>query len=279
MTTLPPPKMLEKLDYENILAERKAAFLNSLPADQRDQVAAVLALESEPITKLLQESSYRELVLRNRINDAAVSNLIAFAQGFDLDYIAALFAAPLRLPGEPDERYRERLLLRIAAMAGMGTREHYLWHAMGISLDVIAADVIRTAPGYIDLVVRLSDSANKTELLQQIINYFAQDHVKILGPALNIRAAIAKPINLKGTVYRLQSAPVNLATQLQQSWPLLLAQHAKLGQSIAKTWAVKTLHTDSVARLDLDMADVIAINSDEYAVAGTTQFTDGGVAW
>ena len=64
MTTLPPPKMLEQLDYENILAERKTAFLNSLPADQRDQVAAVLALESEPITKLLQESSYRELVLR-----------------------------------------------------------------------------------------------------------------------------------------------------------------------------------------------------------------------
>jgi phage-related baseplate assembly protein len=278
MTTLPPPKMLEQLDYENILAERKAAFLNSLPADQRDQVAAVLALESEPITKLLQESSYRELVLRNRINDAAVSNLIGFAQGTDLDYLGQLFDAP-RLTGELDERYRERLLLRIAAMAGMGTREHYLFHALSISLDVIAAEVIRSAPGYIDLVVRLSDAQNQNDLLQQVKIYFLQDHIKILGPALNIRAAVANPINLKGTVYRLQSAPVNLAAQLQQSWPLLLAQHAKLGQSIAKTWAVKTLHTDSVARLDLDMADVIAINSDEYAVAGTTQFTDGGVAW
>ncbi|WP_039918850.1 baseplate J/gp47 family protein [Cellvibrio mixtus] len=278
MTTLPPPKMLEQLDYEHILAERKTAFLNSLPVDQRDQVAAVLALESEPITKLLQESSYRELVLRNRINDAAVSNLISFAQDTDLDFLGQLFEAP-RLPGELDERYRERLLLRIAAMAGMGTREYYLFHALSISLHVTAAEVIRTAPGYIDLVVRLADSQNQHDLLQQVKIYFLQDHIKILGPALNIRAAIAKPVNLTGTVYRLQSSPVNLAEQLQQSWPSLLAQHAKLGQSIAKTWAVKTLHIDGVARLELDMADVIAINSDEYAVAGNTQFTDGGVAW
>lgn len=278
MTTLPPPKMLEQLDYENILAERKAAFLNLLPADQRDQVAAVLALESEPITKLLQESSYRELVLRNRINDAAVSNLISFAQNSDLDYLGQLFDAP-RLPGELDDRYRERLLLRVAAMAGMGTREYYLFHALSVSLDVTAAEVIRTAPGYIDLVVRLTDSQNQSDLLQQVITYFLQDHIKILGPALNIRAAIAKPINLTGMVYRLQSAPVNLAAQLQQSWPLLLAKHAKLGQSIAKTWAVKTLHVDGVARLDIEIPDVIAIRSDEYAVAGTTQISDGGVAW
>lgn len=278
MTALPPPKMLEPLDYENILAERKAAFLNSLPADQRDQVAAVLALESEPITKLLQESSYRELVLRNRINDAAVSNLIGFAQNTDLDYLGQLFEVT-RLPNELDERYRERLLLRIAAMAGMGTREHYLFHALSFSLDVIAAEVVRTAPGYIDLVIRFSEGLNQSELLLQVISYFAQDNVKILGPALNVRTAIAKPIDLTGVVYRLQSSPVNLAAQLQQSWPTLLAQHAKLGQSIAKTWAVKTLHIDGVARLDLNIADVIAINSDEYAIAGTTQFADGGVAW
>ena len=46
-------------------------------------------VDSEPITKLLQENAYREVILRQRINDAAVANMLAWAQGSDLDNLVA----------------------------------------------------------------------------------------------------------------------------------------------------------------------------------------------
>ncbi|NUV25651.1 hypothetical protein MS6204_04603 [Escherichia coli] len=44
-----------------------------------------LELESEPATKLLQENAYRELLLRQRINEAAQAVMVAYAMGGDLD--------------------------------------------------------------------------------------------------------------------------------------------------------------------------------------------------
>ena len=66
--------------FEAILAERKAYFIGLYPADQQAAIAATLELESEPVTKLLQENAYRELILRSRINDAAVANMLAWAK-------------------------------------------------------------------------------------------------------------------------------------------------------------------------------------------------------
>lgn len=70
LSQLPQPDVIEVLDYEVILAERKAYLVSLYPADQQAALAATLALDSEPITKLLQENAYRELILRQRINEA-----------------------------------------------------------------------------------------------------------------------------------------------------------------------------------------------------------------
>jgi hypothetical protein len=63
---LPDPTFVEQIDFEQILAERKAYAVSLWPAEQRAEVAATLALESEPLTKLLQENAYREMLWRQR---------------------------------------------------------------------------------------------------------------------------------------------------------------------------------------------------------------------
>ncbi|MGV5943123.1 baseplate assembly protein, partial [Escherichia coli] len=59
------------------------------PKDEQEAVIRTLELESEPVTKLLQENAYRELLLRQRINEAAQAVMVAYAMGGDLDQIAA----------------------------------------------------------------------------------------------------------------------------------------------------------------------------------------------
>src|SRR5450830_63525 len=87
LSLLPAPAVVETLDFETIYAARVQAVLDLLSDEVREQAAAVLALESEPATKLLQENSYRELIIRNRVNDAAKAIMLAFATGADLEQI------------------------------------------------------------------------------------------------------------------------------------------------------------------------------------------------
>jgi hypothetical protein len=61
VSLLPVPDVVETLDYEVILAAMKADLAARAP-----ELAAVLALESEPVVKLLEVCAYRELLLRAR---------------------------------------------------------------------------------------------------------------------------------------------------------------------------------------------------------------------
>lgn len=89
LSQLPAPDVVEALDYETLLAERKATLISLYPADQQEAVARTLTLESEPIVKLLQENAYRELILRQRINEAAKAVMVAYSLDSDLDQLGA----------------------------------------------------------------------------------------------------------------------------------------------------------------------------------------------
>ncbi len=89
LSQLPVPQIVDVPDFETLLAERKAAFVALYPADEQAAVARTLALESEPITKQLQESTYSEVLLRQRINEAAQAVMVAYALGGDLEQLAA----------------------------------------------------------------------------------------------------------------------------------------------------------------------------------------------
>lgn len=89
LTQLPAPSVVEVLDFETILATRKAHLVSLLPEAQRAAVTALLELESEPATKLLEENAYQETILRNRVNDAGKAVMLAFALDGDLDQLGA----------------------------------------------------------------------------------------------------------------------------------------------------------------------------------------------
>ena len=70
LTQLPPPDVLDYPNFEALLSERKAALIAACPEAIRATIAATLELESEPLTIDLEQSVYREFILRERINTA-----------------------------------------------------------------------------------------------------------------------------------------------------------------------------------------------------------------
>lgn len=141
LSRLPAPAVVETLDYEAILAALKADLIARAP-----ELAPVLALESEPLVKLMQVAAWREMVLRQRVNDATKAVMLPWAVGADLDNLAARYDLA-RLPGEDDERFRRRVLIGYHALSAAGSRQSWMLRALSVSTDIRQVDVWADRPG------------------------------------------------------------------------------------------------------------------------------------
>jgi phage-related baseplate assembly protein len=130
---LQPMIVLQPLDAESILGNRMTRF-KQLWAYYDPPAAAqydVENLEFDPI-KINQElCTYFELMIRDRVNQAARSVTLAYAIGTDLDAIATRYPGGMpRLDGESDDRYRRRIWLSPNTLSPHGTAEGYEFWAL-----------------------------------------------------------------------------------------------------------------------------------------------------
>ena len=72
LSVLPAPDVIEQLNYETLLSSFLADFLSLLPPEMRPAAEATLTLESEPVTKLAEAIAYRDMLIRQRMNDLYV---------------------------------------------------------------------------------------------------------------------------------------------------------------------------------------------------------------
>jgi phage-related baseplate assembly protein len=144
-SVLPPPQIVEELNYE--------AILQSMILDLRARDPSYTEiLESDPGVKILEVCAARELILRQRINDALRATLIRFANAGDLDNLAAFYNV-LRLEGETDEVFRLRTIERTKGSSSAGGAAWYRYHALSVSPHIRDAYVWRSAPGEVEVVV------------------------------------------------------------------------------------------------------------------------------
>lgn len=202
---LPPPPVVEVIDYEDILAALVADFVT------RFSDYDVGALESDPVKKVLEVAAYREIVLRQRVNDAARAVMVASAGSGDLEHLGALFGVErMVVPGDPDadppvpdeiedlERYRERIQLSLEAYSTAGPYGAYAFYALSASLDVRDAGVYGPEselvdPGHVAVYVlsRLGDGTPAPSLLAAVTAALSPsdrrpltDYVHVLAPTI-----------------------------------------------------------------------------------------------
>ncbi|UEB99918.1 baseplate J/gp47 family protein [Burkholderia vietnamiensis] len=180
LSQLPAPDIVDPLDFETVFAERKARFISLYPADQRAEIAATLALESEPLTRSLQENAYREVLLRQLINDKARGILLAYARGTTLEHIAALFDVERLViaAGDPengvdpvyedDDSLRERVQLAPRGFSVAGPEEAYVFHARSADGRVLSAAAFSPEPCVmvVTILSREGDGTASDELIE-----------------------------------------------------------------------------------------------------------------
>lgn len=272
LTQLPPPEVVETLDFETILQVHRADLLARYP-----EAAAVIDLESEPLNKLLQAHAYRELLYRQRVNEAARAHLLAFATGADLDHKAAFYGLT-RLAGESDERLRARVQLRIKSLAGNGTREAYELTAMTASQNVRDARATQPFPGRVHLLLWCHDAAQAEATLATVLAAINADDGRPLGVPVTVALARARAINITAAIEREAGAPADLAQRLVVTLADALAGYARLGRDVPRSWITARLHTAQVAAVRFPdpaaPAESTPLDDDEYPTLGVVHIED-----
>lgn len=272
LTQLPPPEVVENLDFETILQVHRADLLARYP-----EAAAVIDLESEPLNKLLQAHAYRELLYRQRVNEAARAHLLAFATGADLDHKAAFYGLT-RLDGESDERLRARVQLRIKSLAGNGTREAYELTAMTASQNVRDARATQPFPGRVHLLLWCHDATQAEATLATVVAAINADDGRPLGVPVTVALARARAINITAAIEREAGAPADLAQRLVVTLADALAAYARLGRDVPRSWITARLHTAQVAAVRFPdpaaPAESTPLDDDEYPTLGVVHIED-----
>ncbi|WP_288393498.1 baseplate J/gp47 family protein [uncultured Herbaspirillum sp.] len=263
LSLLPAPQVLETLDYETTLANRKAAVLALLPEEQREAAANVLSLESEPATKLLQENAYQELLLRNRVNDAAKAVMLAFAIGPDLDQIGAntnvkrlvlVEADPDASPPVPevlegDDAYRLRIQEAPDALSTAGPRNAYEFHARSADGRVLDARAVSPAPCEVVVAV-LANSADwqaPTDLLQAVDAALSAEDVRPLGDLVSVVQGQVTDYELEAVVYVEKGPEASIALNAARANAALMAKPLRpLGYSVYRNAYVAALKVEGV---------------------------------
>ncbi len=268
LSSLAPPDVVETIDFEAILASRKAALLALIPDDQRAAVEAALALESDPLTKLLEENAYREITLRQRVNDAARSVMLAYASDADLDQIGGNFGVarlvidagdPTAIPPvaatlESDDDYRRRILLSLESYTTAGSEASYRYHALSASGLVADAKAVSPAPGQVTVYVlsRTGNGAADDQLLQAVAAALNVAEVRPMTDQVTVLSAGIVEYTIEAALI-ISSGPdsdVVRASALAAAAAYAAEQH-RLDADISLSGIYRALHQPGVDRVDL----------------------------
>jgi phage-related baseplate assembly protein len=294
LAEIPAPEVVETLDYETILAALTADAITRAP-----ELADALALESEPVTKALEEAAYRETVIRARVNDAARAVMLAFASGADLRHLGALFGVavqviqeadpeadpPLEEILESDARLRARIQLAPEAYTVAGSRGSYTWHAM--AADTHVKDVYVWAPQPVgDLVgevrvVVLSDETDGTpsaETLAAVSAALTAETVRPLTDKVYVQAATIVDYTVVAgiTTYEGPDSAVVLAAA-EASVSAKVAELHAIGHDVTRSALFAALHVAGVQNVDLvSPAADVAIDDGEAGYCTGITLTHAG---
>lgn len=268
LALLPPPQIIEELAFERLFERYRLEFTRIWGELRAANPAAnlpdydVSMLETDPAMIIGQGETYRELLARARINDAARANLLAFATGNDLDHLAAFYDV-LRLPGETDARLKLRVILEIQGRSPGGPKERYKAIAMGADLRVKSVEPYRVGRSPRIHIAVYSTQANgvaSPDLLEAVRQALEEDAVRLVNDEFVVSSAVLKVVNLAAEVWLLpdadQASLARAEAALRDAWG---AEQA-LGRDLVREWWVSKLIVPGIQKVSplLPVADVIA---------------------
>lgn len=291
LSRLAAPTVIEALDYETIVADAKARF-GELCAEAGIPFDA--SVESDPVVKLIELFAYRELVLRQRVNDAAKAVMPAFATGSDLDHLGALFGVErfIITPANPatgtpavlesDADFRRRMVLAPEGYSVAGPAGAYIFHALSASADVLDAAVESPSPGevLVSIISRTGNGTASAGLIATVAAALSAEGVRPLTDHVTVQSAAVQNFAVNATLTFLNGPDRSVVMAAAQArLAAHLADIHRIGRDVTRAGIIGSLYVDGVQNVVLTSppSDLSVSRVQASFCTGVT-ITDGGVA-
>ncbi|EFA8745481.1 baseplate assembly protein [Escherichia coli] len=290
LSELPPPEVIATLDYEVILSEVKAMMISAYPKEKQSAIAAAMELESEPLNVIAQVVAYRELMLRQAINDGAAACMLSHATSTDLDNLAAnnntkrlTITEATDTTGavmESDSKLRLRAQAAFEGLSVAGPTAAYEYFAKSASGKVADAKASSPAPAEVIVSILSSegDGTASAELITTVNAALSDESVRPVGDRLTVQSAEIINYDISATLYFYpgpESEPIaDAAEKALQSW---LAGQGGIGRDVALSAIMAALHVQGVQRVEVQSPINNVVISDTQAARCTSvTITRGG---
>lgn len=280
LTNLPYPQSIEELDYEGILAERLLDLKQRWAGSNIGGEYDVSDLETDPLKIDQEVSSYRETLVRQRINDAIKATHIAYAIGDDLDNVCARLGVTRLLLQEADEeagtpaiyesddRLRTRFVLALEAFSTAGPELAYVYWAMtanaGIKhVRVYGPESTIVDPGEVGIYV-LSGTGDGTAdqaMLDEVEAICSADDIRPLTDSVLVSSATPTNYTIEVTldIYR-PLDPAIVTAAAEEALNALVASRHRIGSQVPLSAIYAAAHVEGVEEVTIvsPVADVDA---------------------
>lgn len=271
---LPPPTLTEEVDYEALFDRRLEKYVELYPEFEDES-------KFEPVRAHIGVAANSEMLVRQRINQAARASQLATAEDADLDVwgwsrrtprLVLDAGDPTAIPPvdpimEEDEDYRLRIQLAPESwsVAGPGGAYEYWARAVAGVRDVLA---LSPSPAVVSIYVAPVDlSAPATpDLLTAVDAECSEETRRPIGDRVTVfaspiiafeRTAVLKILNGPG------AAEVQAAALL--SWEKMLTDRAHIGTDIPVSVQYAALSVPGVQWVDLEGAASVPVAATEIA--------------
>lgn len=287
LSALPFPNAVELLDFESILA----AMLADLVA--RDQAFTAL-VESDPAYKVLEVAAYRELLVRQRVNEAIKAVSLANAAGADLDQIGARYNVerlllqvgdataipPVPPTYEDDTSLRRRVQLAFEGFSTAGPSGAYIFHALGADPGVMDAQVNSSTPGAVEVAVLSRDVGGLASdaVLAAVVAALNADETRPMTDSVTVHSAVVTPYVVTATIFAYSGPDSGVVmANVRAAIADYTAKSMLLGRDITLSGIYAALHQDGVQDVQLTQpAASIACAWNQAAYCTSINLTYGG---
>lgn len=260
LSLLPLPTVVEEISFETILAAELADLRSRDPA-------YTATVESDPAYKILEAASYRETLLRQRVNDAARRRLLAFAAGGDLDQLAAFYGVarqviiPADLTASPpidevletDASFRNRVREHIKGSSAAGTKSWYRYHALSATTGARDVEVDAPEGGTVRVsVLGNTDTGIPTEeTLTAVSGVVLSDEIRGLCHAVSVVSADIVEVDIEANIKLLPTVQTTFIDTIDTAFRAAIEKSRGLGWDLTPSWIVANLQIAGVHSVEL----------------------------
>jgi phage-related baseplate assembly protein len=261
---LPPPDVIETIDYEEILTRYRLDVVGKNP-----NLSRAVGLEQSPTNIILETQSGGEMIVRARINAAARAVMLAFSTGTDLDNLGVLFGVyrlttpadntvspPIAAGKESDDDFRRRIQLAPEAYSTAGSAGAYVFHALSADVTIKDATAWSPKPGSGRVTVSIMSSGENpvptADQVNKVRTLLHDPAIKPLTDMVSVVPATVINVDLKAKIsmYPGPDAAV-VVSDIQKALLKLKTRINSLGRDLTRSSLLAALSQEGVHDVDL----------------------------